>query len=95
MIQENKRFSMTELAVLTSQLVTAASYFKTQAMHFEWMQRKERGFCENDDDLADSPICILYQKLRSDALNQWLIVEYRLKELQGIANSTMLPDLDY
>ncbi len=95
MIQENKEFSMTELAVLISQLMFASDYFKKQAMHFQWMQKKERGFDENCDELADSPLCVLYQKLRSDAINQWLITEYRLSELQGIADSTMLADLDY
>jgi len=94
MIQETKKFSIADLAKVTSQLCFAYNYHKEQSTYYLTLFNKE-AVCEPGSMLPNSPLAELYQRLCEFHTKAFMNVYMYMERLQGIADSTMLPDLDY
>lgn len=94
MIQEQKTFSMNDLARVVTNLCFAKEYFTEQVIFYKGLFDKEAPALVDGDLLPLSPLAELYQKLFTDFLKHKHVAEMRLNRLQGIADGTWLPNLD-
>lgn len=95
MIQENKTFSMQDMAHTVEMLVFAKNHYWHEARFYQQALDRETSAGSNDELLPPSPMALLYKALLKDAIRTVLVAENRLARLQGIADATMLPGLDY
>ncbi len=94
MISENPTTHLGELARVCSQLVKAKAHYCDMAVYFNNLFSKHAN-CDPESVLPNSPLAELYQRLGEYYMGQIFAVEQRIMQLDGIANATMLPGLDY
>lgn len=94
MIQEQKKTTISELAKVCSQLVSAEQYSREMSLRYMALFNNHAN-CDPDSILPNSPLAELYQRLSEFYAVQMLSVQKRIEQLQGIADTTMLPGLDY
>lgn len=86
-----KKFSIKDLVTVASGIVMEQRTCRVRADMYLLLFNKEVGDCP---DLL-SPLAELYQTMLNDAVYRHVQLERRFKQLQAIADSTLLPDLDF
>jgi hypothetical protein len=94
MIQEQKKVTISELAKVCSQLVSAERYSRDMSLYYLRLFNHHVD-CDPDSIVPYSPLTELYQRLSEYYAVQMLSLGQRINQLQEIADTTLFIGLDY